>query len=374
MGRFQPEGGPSSTANASQVERLTILDRSVPILLPDADDSPSRKAKVSLRLERLHKLHGTSLIFESSKLLGLNASTYATACTIFHRFYHQVSLTDMDVWSVAMSSVLLATKVEEEPQTLKAIIHAFSLLYRKRLVVISVPPEKELLLQQPNSDSTLDAWDWSHPYLQHTQVAKEWTIPEKERRLRQIPLPMKLGPVYKEWHQQACEVEAKILRQLGFTLHWIPDSHPHRFILYFCQALGLTEVSLTQRAWNYCNDSCRLDLCVRYSSEIIAATTIFLAARDFQLELPMAPQPWWETFVGKAKTDDIASVANTILGFCNLDSSDQHETKMDSYAASRGFIPSLVRKEGNGSFNDPDSFLWMQTDEIIIAENVAAYS
>jgi hypothetical protein len=225
---------PASSDDAEDTNKqhnspLTLLDRSVSIILQDPDPTASGTQGISHTTERLHRLHGTSLIFEASKLLSLGASTYATACTIFHRFYHQASLTEHDVWSVAMASTLLATKVEEESHTLKAIIHAFCQLYRKRLLVVTAPLEES---------------EWDHPSLATVRVAKTWTCEEKELRLAQLPLPMKLGPVFREWHQQVFQMEATVLRQLGFTLYWIPDSHPHKFILYFCQVLELTDAKV----------------------------------------------------------------------------------------------------------------------------------
>jgi hypothetical protein len=223
---------PPTTTNSNDDEKskLSALDRSVPVVLqdPDATATTTRDA-IAPDIERLHRLHGTSLIFESSKLLNLGTSTFATACTIFHRFYHQVSLKDHDVWSVAMASTLLATKVEEEPHTLKAIIHAYCHLYRKRLLIVD--------------DNCCDKLG-DHPSVASLSAARQWTLSEKDSYLQQLPLPMKLGPVYKEWHQKISDMEAILLRQLGFTLYWIPDLHPHKFILYFCRVLELTDVKV----------------------------------------------------------------------------------------------------------------------------------
>jgi hypothetical protein len=221
--------GPPGDIGSGGDEGLTLLDRSVSVVLKDPDETASRKDHVSPRLERLHRLHGTSLIFEASKLLALGPSTYATACTMFHRFYQQASLVKYDVWSVALASILLSTKVEEEPQTLKTIIHAFCHLYRKRILVVNP------------SIGEADCRDWDHASLRSLNEAKKWSLERKEKFLGDLPLPMKLGPVFEDWHKQSLISEATLLRQLGFTLYWIPDSHPHKFILYFCQALGLTQ-------------------------------------------------------------------------------------------------------------------------------------
>jgi hypothetical protein len=80
-----------------------------------------------------------------------------------------------------------------------------------------------------------------------------------------------------------------------------------------------------------------------------------LAARDFSIGLPTSPRPWWEIFVGKDKTMELATAANAILGLVET-------TLIDSLVASRGFVKSMVV---DGSFNDPGSFLWDHQKEIL---------
>jgi len=254
----------------------STVDRSVVQLLSNPNDTPSRQAGISIETERTHRLYGTSLIAATIILLKLNASTYATACTIFHRLYHRVSLTIFSVWQVVLGSVLLATKIEDglQQRTIRHIILVVDHLYQKRRGCL---------------ESKTKGADNS-----------------SNHKVRSMS---KLGPVWKEWYEKTLEIENHILRELGFTLYWIPDSHPHKFLWDFLKLLfGLEPLvdivgagdekqgdkvnaklreqknagrkdkreqqhhhDLAQRAWDYCNDSCRLDLCVRFDSELIVS-------------------------------------------------------------------------------------------------------
>jgi hypothetical protein len=250
---------------ARKAATKSVVDRSVVSLLPNPDDTPSLRDGVMPDVERKHRLYGTSLLSAACNLLKLeDASTYATACTIFHRFYHRVSLTQHCVWSIAMASLFLATKVEDGAQqrNVRTLILTFDHLYRKRRGCLKG---------------------------------------EIQQDKRVLPMP-KLGPVWKEYYELVLDMEHRILRELGFTFYWVPDSHPHKFLWEFLRLLfqleerhvGTEEGSemngggenenasqkqqhheLAQRAWNYCNDSCRLDLCVRFDSEVIVRPLFF---------------------------------------------------------------------------------------------------
>lgn len=85
-------------------------------------------------------------------------------------------------------------------------------------------------------------------------------------------------------------MEKYILKELGFGFYNIMD-HPHKFILYYIKTLG-GDSALAQKAWNYLNDSLRLDCCVRYRAELIACAAIFMAARDLQVRLSVFLSVW----------------------------------------------------------------------------------
>lgn len=154
----------------------------------------------------------------------LSHACYATTTVLFHRFYHHVSLQEVEVWSVAMASVVLAAKVEECSVQMRHVICVFAHLYRRQTLVL-VDDKRKL-------DRILN----HHPDVAYLPSAL--SLAKKKRHLRDtFPSLSILGPVWNEWHNAILQTESKILRQLGFTLYWIPDHHPHKFLSHFVSAL-----------------------------------------------------------------------------------------------------------------------------------------
>lgn len=320
--------------NGNTNKPLSKVDRSIVALIQDPDYTASRRDGISASCERFHRLHGTSLLLASCRLLQLGPSVYATSCTILHRFYHQASLRQRDIWSVAMASILLASKMEEEPRQIRQIILIFAHIYRKRRLVC-----------------IRDCHDIvKHPSVQASPLASQLSLDEKESRIRQVQLMSPLGPVFKEWYKAITNMEQYMLRQLGFTLYWIPDSHPHKFILYFVRRLEVNDKEFHQIAWSYCNDSCRLDLCIRYAAEAIACAAIHMAARDCEIPLPELPRPWWEAFVGRDV--DMANLCNAIKGLSD-------DANVELAVVHCAFLSPLVNGD---AFNDEESFIWSKSD------------
>ena len=260
----------SGNANATPV----VVDRTLhPLLTTQSQPpttTPSSVDSISPHIERLHRLHGASLIQSAAALLKLSPSATATACSMFHRLYHRISLGQLDVWSAAMGCVMLAGKVEECPRRIREVMTVFVHLYRRRRLRVG--------------------WDKNDDAKTGDMGKKEriLTTDEKLNLLRyQHPLPPN-SQLYKDWFDALASAETEILRQLGFTLYWFPDHHPHKFILYFVRVLGLDQncggggeeknsnddksstststssIGVAQRSWNYCNDASLLDLSVRY--------------------------------------------------------------------------------------------------------------
>ncbi|KAL3904640.1 MAG: hypothetical protein SGILL_009989 [Bacillariaceae sp.] len=388
--------------SAAPSNNLTTLDRTLKVVLDENnnDDTPSRRDGVPSETERLHTLHGTSLIWEATHELQLGPSALATACTLFHRFYKQVSLRDNDVWSVAMACTLLATKLEEEPKTMQDIIDKYANIYTRRMVMAELDEETVQRLvvsseaaMSSSSSSPLSSLNYFNTVSSKARENGRWKTSKEKIFFCSSLLPTKLnkmGPVYQEWHKTLSNMEALLLRQLGFMLYWIPDAHPHKFILYFCQVLELKKdhhhPDFVQSAWNFCNDAARVDLCVRYRPEVIAASAILLASKTVQLELPMQPRPWWEVFLGDGKEQGqtLVDAANIIAGLVQMqkdalpsslkngsgDDDHKHAATRDWLIASRGVVRSLVTrtKDNETSFNDPNSFVWEHQKELFEME------
>jgi len=339
--------------------QCTVVDRSIHATFPTelTLHTPSSSSKIPPKFERLHRMNGTALLSHAAVLLRLNASIYATSTTLFHRFYHRRSLVDCNVWGVAMACTLLACKIEEKVQEVRSLILVYVHLYRRfRLGLFSKPGSRSESFSSISSylvTAQSDLVQQQNIELDETQNILRYMRPMQEK-------------LYRAWCEELIKMEHLILRELGFSLHWIPDGHPHVFLLYFLKVLEVENetcardstkskdgsVSMGQIAWNYCNDSCRLDFCVRYPPEVTACAAIHLACVNQNIHLPQSPRPWWQVFIGLGQDGDLSNVCNALLAL--------HDEEYEGYYdVMRKFVVSLVEV---GSFNDPDStkgsFVW----------------
>lgn len=183
-----------------------------------------------------------------------------TAQNLLQRFFYRKPLTDFGAFSVAMGCMLLAMKIEEDPRQPRAVVLVFHRMFERRTGV-----EPSIVIP-----------------------------PESLRTLR----------------DEMLRVELHVLKELGFGFYNIMD-HPHKFILYYLKVLELDiEGDVSQRAWNYVNDSLRTDLSLRFRSEVIACAAIYMASRSLGIKLPDHP-PWWALF--NADMQEMGEICNTIL-------------------------------------------------------------
>lgn len=448
-----------AAATTATNSRLTTLDRSLVIQVLKDDDEvedngdggdaqqqkQQEKKRRRRRDRRLHLWHGAHLLQTACCQLHVSPAVLATAGTLFHRYYHQISLQQSDVWSVAMACTLLATKLEELPKTISEIIQVYAHLYAERLLLLvtvkTTTPHLQSLQsvgldvdvndedtgvagtqqREREQQASLRSLLEKKYYPQHlgsftTHLSPAWAEYFESSNSKNNDKPSfpsignnKNGPVYQEWHKAITTTENLLLRQLGFTVYWIADdSHPHKFLLYFCQVLEwqqsqqqndqeekdasepksttTTESStssksslLVQCAWNYCNDaSCYLDLCLRYAPEVIACAAILLTAKEHNVPLPSnnnnhntngtTTSCWWQVFIGREKGQELANAANAMAGLVAIKkradaillqskcgdggtlADDTDDTTMDDddaldwLLATHGFVRSLVTR------------------------------
>jgi hypothetical protein len=135
-----------------------------------------------------------------------------------------------------------------------------------------------------------------------------------QRRKRLHLTSLDIGsPRYSEWKGELSTMELYILKELGFSLYGIMD-HPHKYILYYLRILNGTH-DMSQRSWNYLNDSLRLDLSLRYTSQELACAAIYMSARYLHFPLP-SEFPWWQLMTDNI--DNVYEICNRILSLYEL--------------------------------------------------------
>jgi transcription initiation factor TFIIIB Brf1 subunit/transcription initiation factor TFIIB len=159
--------------------------------------------------------------------LNLPQLTIATAIVFFHKYAKRNSIIQENPFMISTSCIFLAGKVEETPKKLQDVI---SVSY-------------------------------------HIRFKRQLKIDSQE---------------YLEIRESVLKRECRILQTIGFRF---TVEHPYKYILkYTGDIKGSREIA--QTAWNFVNDSLRTTMCLTHSPQIIAAATVYLAARYHESDIP----------------------------------------------------------------------------------------
>jgi len=216
------------------------------------DSPPSvRSGHLSVEGERLNRALGCILIAKAGHMLTLPQSTICAAQILLHRFYFRVSMHKFKLIRVCLTSLFVASKVEETPVRLRCVLAAFDRLLKRR--------------------AGLDP------------------TPLSEQR-------------FDIWAQGVASCEGVLLRELGFELY---VDLPHAFILHFLGYLHPRAdeqppqeqrqwAELRQRSWNALNDALLWPaLLFAFPPPVLACAAIVVAASLLSLPLP---SEWWLLF------------------------------------------------------------------------------
>ncbi|XP_053453248.1 cyclin-Q-like [Nycticebus coucang] len=186
---------------------------------------------------------------EAGVKLGMQSVPIATACTIYRKFFCETNVDAYDPYLVAMSSIYLAGKVEEEHLRTRDIINVSTRYF--------------------NSGSE----------------------------------PFELDSRFQELRDSIVQCELLMLRVLRFQVSF---QHPHKYLLHYLLSLKnwlnrcswqQTPIAIT--AWALLRDSYHGALCLRFRAQHIAVAVLFLALQVYGVDVPAgaeAEKPWWQIY------------------------------------------------------------------------------
>jgi len=190
-------------------------------------------------------LYGCELIYIAGVMLHLTQITISTAQIIFQRFYRRNENRNyFPAFYGSMTSLYLATKLQEEKRRHRDILNIFDRIIKRR---------------QPNP------------------LNKEFCIldPCSKR--------------YQRWKEYLLKLELIILRDLGYYINIIL---PHDYLLQCIKYLNAP--TLAEDAWSYINDSLRIYQLSLTKPKIIACSSIYQShIKNLEITLPIF---WWKSF------------------------------------------------------------------------------
>ncbi|KAL8944539.1 MAG: hypothetical protein Q9211_000550 [Gyalolechia sp. 1 TL-2023] len=211
--------------------------------------TPSILDGLSPEKERENRGKGVNFIFQVGIMLKLPQVTLATASVLLHRFFMRHSMVDalgrpgFHYYSMAATSIFLATKIEEDCRKMRDLVIA--------CVRVAQKDPHKLVDEQDK-----EYWRWKDNILHNEDV---------------------------------------LLEALCFDLTLEP---PYKVLFDFLTYLGESDNRrLRNSAWAFINDSCMTTLCLLFSSRTIAASALYAAAKHCGTNIfdDEDGRPWWET-------------------------------------------------------------------------------
>jgi len=278
-----------------------ILSPILPPVHPKIKTPRNKESFLNPNCERLQlAMYACELICKAGIMLQVPQVVIASAQCFLQRFYRKEENRKHQPFHIAMTCIYLACKTQEERRHHSDIINVFDRLTFK-----------------------ID------PSVSHYRVL------EKDS-----------NPRYDRWRKILIDNELLLLRELGYHLDTIL---PHQFILEFVSNLACDSIS--QKAWEYLNDSFRIPEVIDLDASVLACAAIFLAARNMRVKLPNNP-PWYECF--GADGNEIRRVAQMILEIYELPKSKYYvreaqrrkEDKEKAEARKKEKLEHLKKKAG----------------------------
>ncbi|KAL8716346.1 MAG: hypothetical protein Q9220_000251 [cf. Caloplaca sp. 1 TL-2023] len=211
--------------------------------------TPSILDGLSPEKERENRGKGVNFIFQVGIMLKLPQVTLATASVLLHRFFMRHSMVEASgrpafhYYSMAATSVFLATKIEEDCRKMKELVVA--------CVRVAQKDPHKLVDEQDK-----EYWRWRDNILHNEDIL-----------LEALCFDLTLEPPY------------KILFE---------------YLTYFGESGNRR---LRNSAWAFINDSCMTTLCLQFPSRIIAAAALYAALKHIRASIPDDEDgnPWWDS-------------------------------------------------------------------------------
>ncbi|KAL9042094.1 MAG: hypothetical protein Q9180_000845 [Flavoplaca navasiana] len=226
--------------------------------------TPSILDGLSPEKERENRGKGVNFIFQVGIMLKLPQVILATASVLLHRFFVRHSMVEAPgrpayhYYSMAATSIFLASKIEEDCRKMKELVVA--------CVRVAQKDSRKLVDEQDK-----EYWRWKDNILHNEDV---------------------------------------LLEALCFDLTLEP---PYKVLVEYLNRFGKSDHRrLRNSAWAFINDSCMTTLCLQFSSRTIAASALYAAAKHCHTEIfdDDAGRPWWQVIGIDIKT--IKQACNTL--------------------------------------------------------------